>query len=74
MAKKKSTKGTPASRSRISSGQFRDKRDDTLMGSIEKKYNRDFHVRSDMELGNFLKQNNIASLNDLIRSNLGKKK
>jgi len=72
MAKKKSTKGTP-SRSRISSGQFRDKRDDTLMGAIEKKYNRDFHVRSDMELGNFLKQNNIASLNDLIRSNLGKK-
>jgi hypothetical protein len=30
-------------------------------------------VRSDKELGNFLKENNIASLNDLIQSDLGKK-
>jgi hypothetical protein len=31
-------------------------------------------VRSDMQLGTFLKQNNIASLNDLIHSDLGKKR
>lgn len=60
-------------RSRNNNGELRDKRNDTHMGTIEKKYNRDFGVRSDKELGNFLKENNITSLNDLIHSNLGKK-
>lgn len=46
----------------------------THMGTIEKKYDRDFGVRSDKELGNFLKENKIDSLNDLIKSDLGKKK
>jgi len=59
-------------RSRNEDGQLRDKRDDTHMGTIEKQYNRDFGVRSDKELGNFLKENNIASLNDLIHSDLGR--
>ncbi len=36
--------------------------------------NRDFNVRSDKQLGTFLKENGIASLNDLIESDLGKKK
>lgn len=54
-------------------GQLRDKRNDTHMGTIEEKYNRDFGVRSDKELGNFLNENNIASLNDLLQSDLGKK-
>ena len=53
-------------RSRNQNGQLRDKRDDTHMGTIEKQYGRDFGVRSDMLLGNFLKQNGVASLNDLI--------
>lgn len=60
-------------RSRNQDGQLRDKRDDTHMGTIEKQYGRDFDVRSDKELGNYLKENNIASLNDLIHSDLGKK-
>lgn len=60
-------------RSRNQDGKLRDKRDDTHMGTIEKMYNRDFNVRSDMELGNFLKENGIASLNDLIKSDMGKK-
>jgi len=64
--------GMRGNRSRNKDGQLRDKRDDTHMGTIEKQYNRDFGVRSDMELGNFLKKNNIKSLNDLIQSNLGK--
>jgi len=65
--------GMRGQRSRNQDGQLRDKRDDTYMGTIEKNYNRDFGVRSDMQLGNFLKENNVASLNDLIQSDLGKK-
>ena len=65
--------GMRGTRSRNQDGELRDKRDDTHMGTIEKKYNRDFGVRSDMELGTFLEQNGIASLNDLIQSDLGKK-
>lgn len=59
-------------RSRNQDGELRDKRDDTHMGTIEKQYNRDFGVRDDMQLGTFLEKHNIASLNDLIHSNLGK--
>lgn len=73
MASKKDAPGMKGERSRNQDGQLRDKRDDTHMGTIEKKYNRDFDVRSDKQLGNFLKENNIASLNDLIQSDLGKK-
>ena len=43
------------------------------MGTIERQYDRDFGVRSDMQLGNFLKEEGVASLNDLIHSNRGKK-
>ena len=73
MASKNDAPGMRGNRSRNQDGQLRDKRDDTHMGTIEKQYNRDFGVRSDKELGNFLKENGIASLNDLINSNLGKK-
>lgn len=60
-------------RSRNRDGQLRDKRDDTHMGTIERQYNRDFGVRSDMQLGTFLKQEDVASLNDLIQGNRGRK-
>ena len=60
-------------RSRNKDGQLRDKRDDTHMETIEKQYDRDFGVRGDMQLGNYLKSKDIASLNDLIQSDLGKK-
>lgn len=59
-------------RSRNQDGQLRDKRDDTHMGTIERQYDRDFGVRSDMQLGTFLKENGVNSLNDLIQSDLGK--
>ena len=72
MAKK--TARRPAPRSRNKSGQLRDKRDDTFIGTIEKKYNRDFGVRSDMHLGTFLKKKKIKSLNDLVNSNVGKQR
>jgi hypothetical protein len=73
MASKKDAPGMRGERSRNDDGQLRDKRDDTHMGTIEKQYNRDFGVRSDKQLGNFLKENDIASLNDLIKSDIGKK-
>ena len=60
-------------RSRNQDGQLRDKRDDTHIGTIERQYDRDFGVRSDMQLGNFLKKEGVASLNDLSHSNRGKK-
>lgn len=66
--------GMRGQRPRNKDGELRDKRDDTHIGTIEKKYNRDFGVRSDKQLGNFLKENGIASLNDLIRTGLGRKK
>ncbi len=69
----KDAPGMRGNRNRNQDGPLRDKRDDTHMGTIEKQYNRDYGVRSDMELGTFLKQNNIASLNDLIKSDLGRK-
>ncbi len=53
-------------RSRNRSGPLRDKRNDTHMGTVEKQYNRDFKVRSDMHLGTYLKQTGKKSLNDLI--------
>ena len=63
---KKDASGMKGERSRNSNGQLRDKRDDTHMGTIEKQYGKDFGVRSDMELGTYLKNNGIDSLNDLI--------
>jgi hypothetical protein len=69
----KDAPGMRGYRSRNQDGQLRDKRDDTHIGTIERQYDRDFGVRSDMQLGNFLKQEGVASLNDLIHSNRGKK-
>ena len=72
----KDAAGMRGYRSRNQDGELRDKRDDTHMGSIEKKYGRDFSVRDDMHLGTFIKQHQpqgIKSLNDLIHSDLGKK-
>lgn len=69
----KDAPGMRGERSRNENGRLRDKRDDTHMGTIEQQYDRDFGVRSDKQLGNFLRENGIASLNDLIESDLGKK-
>lgn len=70
------TKDAPAMRgirARNRGGLQRDKRDDMHMGTIEKKSGRDFGVRSDMQLDTYLEQQGVASLNDLIQSDLGKK-
>jgi len=66
MAKKKDAPGMRGHRTRNDDGRLRDKRDDTHIGTIEKQYGIDLDVRSDMHLGNYLKERNIKSLNDLI--------
>lgn len=64
--------GMKGQRTRNQDGQLREKRGDTHMKTIETQYNRNFGVRSDMLLDDFLKKNHLNSLNDLINSNLGK--
>ena len=59
--------GMAGYRSRNQSGPLRQKRSDTLVKNIEKQYDVDFKVRSDMQLGTLLKKTGEASLNDLLR-------
>lgn len=47
-------------------GELREKRCDTHIGTIEKKYYRDLGVRSDMHLDTLLKQTGSDSLDDLL--------
>lgn len=58
--------GMKGERARNNDGQLREKRGDTHIGTIEKKYSINLNVRSDMHLDTFLQNNNINSLNDLI--------
>lgn len=46
---------------------IRRKRSDTKIGTIEKKYNRNFGVRSDMKLGTFLEKAGYPSLSKLLK-------
>jgi hypothetical protein len=52
-------------------GQFRQKRSDTKMGTVEKKYGVDFGVRSDKKLGNYLKDQGYPSLSKLLETKKG---
>lgn len=70
----KDAPGMRGIRSRNATGPLREKRGDTYVGTIEKKYSRDFGVRSDMHLDTLLERTGKASLNDLIDSSIGKKK
>jgi len=64
----KDAPGMHGYRSRNEDGELRQKRGDTHVGTIEKKYERDFDVRSDTHLGTLLEREGVASLNDLINS------
>lgn len=64
----KDAPGMAGYRSRNQDGQLRDKRDDTLIRTIEKQYGMDLGVRGDTKLGNYLHEHNIASLNDLVNN------
>ena len=60
--------GMRGCRSRNEDGQLRDKRDDTLIGTIEKQYGINLGVRSDMELGTYQEKTGTKSLNDIVHS------
>jgi len=62
----KDAPGMKGYRARNENGQLRDKRDDTHMGTIEKKYGLELGVRANMHLGEFLKREGVKSLNDLV--------
>ncbi|KKU01848.1 MAG: hypothetical protein UX03_C0035G0002 [Candidatus Woesebacteria bacterium GW2011_GWE1_45_18] len=47
--------------------KIRRKRSDTKIGTIEKKYGKDFGARSDKKLGSYLKQKGYSSLSELLR-------
>lgn len=66
MGIKNDAPGMKGPRSRNADGQLRQKRGDTHIGTVEKKYDINLNVRSDMHLNTYLKENNINSLNDLI--------
>ncbi|MCO6499317.1 MAG: hypothetical protein J5I47_02950 [Vicingus serpentipes] len=68
MAIKNDAPGMKGQRSRNQDGQLRQKRGDTHVGTIEKQYNVDLGVRSDMHLETYLEKNKIESLNDLINN------
>lgn len=51
-----------STQNRINSGQFRKKREDMLIKTIEKDYKMDFGVRGDMKLSTYLKRNGLPSL------------
>lgn len=50
------------------SQQIRQKRSDTKIGTIEKKYGVDLGARSDMKLGNYLKREGMPSMSKAIES------
>lgn len=69
----KDAPGMRGYRPRNKDGRLRDTRNDKHVGTIEKQYNREFGVRSDMRVGKLLKKTGMKSINDLIHSSLGKK-
>ncbi len=54
-------------RTRDDSGELRQKRGDTLVGNIEREYDVDFGVRSDMRLDTLREQTGLSSIEDLVR-------
>jgi hypothetical protein len=58
--------GMHTSRTRDDSGELRQKRGDTI-GNIEREYDVDFGVRSDMRLDTLRQQTGLTSIQDLVR-------
>jgi hypothetical protein len=54
-------------RMRDEDGEIHKKRGDTRIGTVEKEYNVDLGVRSDMRLDNFLEQKGYDSLKQALR-------
>lgn len=58
--------GMRGERARNQDGTLRQKRGDTHAGTIEELYHVDLGVRSDKKLENVLRDEGVASLNDLL--------
>lgn len=54
-------------RDRNINGRWRDKRDDTHIGTIEETYWIDLWVRSDMHLWTYQQQNWYSTLSEILR-------
>ncbi|MEK7458606.1 MAG: hypothetical protein AAB612_03975 [Patescibacteria group bacterium] len=54
-------------RSRTNSGLYRQIRRDAKVSTIEKKYGVDLGARSDMKLGNYLKEKGYPSLSRMLK-------
>ena len=69
MSKRKSAPDAPGmrgQRSRTKHGPLREKRGDTRVDNIEKKYDVDLDMRGDAHLDTALKRHNVESLHELI--------
>jgi hypothetical protein len=55
-------------RSRDFTDKFRQKRGDTIVGTIEQHYGVDFHCRSDMRLETLRKEVGLTRIKDLIEA------
>jgi len=64
----RSSSGMRGDRTRTRDGRIRTKRGDTLVGSVEEKYNLNFGVRSDMHLSTLLARRGVESLSELLRA------
>jgi hypothetical protein len=58
--------GTTGLRSRDLTGKLRQKRGDTLVGTIEQHYGVDFHCRSDMTLKMLRKEVGLTGIKELV--------
>lgn len=54
-------------RSRTNEGTFRPVRSDTKVSTIEKRYNVNLGVRSDMKIGKYLRQKGYPSISGMLR-------
>lgn len=60
-------KGMHTDRTRDNNGELRQKRGDTRVGNIEREYDVDFGVRSDMRLDTLRQQTGLTSIQDLVK-------
>jgi len=67
-SKKPDAPGMKGYRTRDESGELRQKRSDTHVGTIEDEYDVNFDVRDDMHLGTLLEKAGVDSLDELLRN------
>jgi hypothetical protein len=60
-------KGMHTDRTRDDDGELRQKRGDALVGNIEREYDVDFGVRSDMRLDTLRRETGLTSIQDLLK-------